>query len=130
LRRGGEKLIIEGVINYMDWTPDEKRLLFYTPPPLRWMTADVETRQLTEVALSHPEHGVSSLRYSPDGDWLTFTLRVEGTGFQLLISRVEGGQPMDHSRWLLIDEDQGWGLIGNRSRSFLMSSTSTTTRAN
>jgi Tol biopolymer transport system component len=93
VRRGGEKLIIEGVINYMDWTPDEKRLLFYTPPPLRWMTADVEMRQLTEVALSHPEHGVSNPRYSPDGDWLTFILRVEGTGFQLLISRVEGGHP-------------------------------------
>ena len=119
LRRGGETLIVEGTTSYMDWTPDEKRLLFYTPVPRRYKTAEVETGQQAEIQLSHPEYPVGNLRFSPDEGWLTFTLRVEPPRQQLFISRVEDGQPMDYSRWVLIGENEGilghpwWSPDGN-----------------
>jgi serine/threonine protein kinase len=119
LRRGVEQLVIEGMGHYMDWTPDERRLLFYTPPPLRWKTVDIETGELQDVSPEHPQYAAHSLRYSPDGQWLAFSLLVDpGRLRSLFIARAEDGKPVDHKQWIQVtdgfwDYHSWWSPDGN-----------------
>jgi Tol biopolymer transport system component len=102
LRRGREERIIAGAGHYLDWTPDEKRLFYYTPYPGRFRTADVQTLKQSELGLSHPEYTIDSPRFSPDGNWLA--LQLGQPSGHLFISRVEDGELVDHDHWIQLPE--------------------------
>ena len=111
------KLLVEGVGHMFSWMPDGKRILYYTPPPLRWKTVDAETGGQANVDLTHPDYQPSTLRFSPDGEWLAFTLAVQPE-WPLFISRIEQGQPTAHDEWIQITKDWAaaypwWSPDGN-----------------
>lgn len=111
------KLLVEGVGNMFDWTPDGKRILYYTPPPLRFKTVDAETGEQADVDLTHPEYHPSTLRYSPDGEWLAFNLSIQPE-WPILISRIELGQPAGYDEWIPVYKDSvnshpWWSPDGN-----------------
>ena len=101
-----DRRLVEGVGNMRDWTPDGKKILYYTPPPLLWKTVNVETGEQAEIDLKHPESSLFTLRFSPDGNWLSFnrpsrTLR----GWPLFIARLENGRPPEHDEWIPITKE-------------------------
>ena len=87
----------------MGWTPDGKSLLYYTPsdPKLIFRLVDVDTGEIRDVGLEHPEHRHGSLRYSPQGDWLSFMLFPDESSRErrIYVARVENGRPVEHSQW-------------------------------
>ena len=100
-----EKRVLEGISSLMGWMPGGKKVLYYTPSPnLVFRVVDVDTGQVSDVGLEHPEYPHGSLRYSPRGDWLTFMLFPgESSGeSRIYVARVENRQPVDHSQWIEI----------------------------
>ena len=98
-----EKRVLEGISSLLGWMPDGKRILYYTPSPnLVFRLVDVDTGQVSDVGLEHPEYRYGSLRYSPRGDWLAFQLYPgESSGeSRIYVARMEDGQPVDYSRWI------------------------------
>ncbi len=97
------KLLVEGVGSMFDWMPGGKRILYYTPSPIRFKTVDAETAEQADVDLTHPEYYPETLRFSPDGEWLAFNLAIQPER-PLFISRIEQGQPTAHDEWIQITE--------------------------
>ena len=111
------KLLVEGVGSMFDWMPDGKRILYYTPPPIQFKTVSAETGEQADVDLKHPEHQPGTTRFSPDGEWLAFTLAVQPER-PLFISRIEQGQPSAHDEWIPITKESAvshpwWSPDGN-----------------
>ncbi len=111
------KRLVEGVGSVFDWMPGGKRILYYTPPPIRWKTVDAETGDQADVDLTHPEYQPAALRFSPDDEWLAFTLAVQPE-WLLFISHIEQGQPTAHDGWIQITKDSvasrsWWSPDGN-----------------
>jgi serine/threonine protein kinase len=117
LVRRRTKLLVEGVGSMFDWMPGGKRILYYTPPPLRYKTVDAETGEQVDVDLTHPDYRPLKLRFSPDGEWLAFNLSVQPE-WPLFISHIEQGQPTAHDEWIPITKDSvtsqpWWSPDGN-----------------
>ena len=116
-----EKRVLEGISSLLGWMPDGKRILYYTPSPnLVFRLVDVDTGQVSDVGLEHPEYRYGSLRYSPRGDWLAFQLYPgESSGeSRIYVARMEDGQPVDYSRWIETtsgghDSHPWWAPDGN-----------------
>ncbi len=87
--RSSEQLLLEDIGSHMDWTPDGKKILFYTNSPIRWKTVDVETGQQQDLGLQHSQHPVHSLQFSPDQNWVSFKLRSPAS--PVFVSRLIGG---------------------------------------
>jgi len=61
------------------WSPDGTRILFTAPGEpggaqihVRWMDAEGATSQITRL-----QNGPDNVRWSPDGNWIAFTSRVD-----------------------------------------------------
>ena len=118
LGRGSEQLLLEDVGSHMDWTPDGKKILFYTNSPIRWKTVDVETGQQQDLGLQHSQHPVHSVRFSPDQNWVSFKLRSPAS--PVFVSRLIGGVAQDQDQWVSIADSLGlsagkswWSPDGN-----------------
>jgi len=111
--------LAEGVASMLDWTPDGKKVLYYTPPPLRIRTVDAETGEQAEVELKHPDSSLYTPRFSPDGNWISFNRPVRPLDTWLIfIARIENGQPTPHEKWIQITQDSiashpWWSPDGN-----------------
>ena len=105
--RSGEELLLEDVGSHMDWTPDGKKILFYTNAPIRWKTVDVETGQQQDLGLQHSQHPVHSVRFSPDQNWVSFKLQSPTN--PVFISRLIGGAAQDEGKWVSIADSLGRG---------------------
>ncbi len=117
-----EKRVFEGAFaNLMGWVPDGRKVLYYTPSPdLVFRLVNVDTGEVSDVGLEHPEYRCVAFRYSPRGDWLAFSLIPgEASGeTRIYVARIEGGQAVDHSQWIEItsggdDRHPWWSPDGN-----------------
>ena len=118
LGRGTEQLLLEDIGSHMDWTPDGKKILFYTTSPIRWKTFDVETGQQQDLGLQHSQYPVYSVRFSPNQDWVSFELR--SPALPVFISRLIGGAAQEQGQWVPIGDSPGvwsghtwWSPDGN-----------------
>ena len=113
--RSGEELLLEDAGGHMDWTPDGKKILFYTTSPIRWKTLDVETGQQQDLGLQHSQYPVHSVRFSPDQNWVSF----RPVGSTVHVARMIGGAAQDQDQWISIGDsplDRGhswWSPDGN-----------------
>ena len=102
VRRRARRLV-ESVGNMFDWMHAGKRILYYTPLPLHFRTVDSETGEQADVDLTHPEYQPSTLRYSPDGEWLAFNLAIQPE-WPILVSRIEQGQLAGYDEWIAVNK--------------------------
>ena len=114
-----ETRLVEDMGNMFDWMPDGERILYYTPPPLRWKTANVETGEQVEIELKHPESAPHTLRFSPNGDLIAFNLPTKTSGEWLIfVARLRNGRPTEYDEWIQITENSfagypWWSPDGN-----------------
>jgi dipeptidyl aminopeptidase/acylaminoacyl peptidase len=106
LGRGTERLLLEDIGSHMDWTPDGKKILYYTNSPIRWKTVDVETGEQRDLGLEHSQYPVYTVRLSPDQNWVSFKLQG-APGTPLFVSRLVAGIAQKESQWIPLGE--GWG---------------------
>jgi Tol biopolymer transport system component len=108
LGRGTERLLLENIGLHMDWTPDGKKILYYTTSPIRWKTVDVETGEQRDLGLEHSQYPVHSVRLSPDQNWVSFKLQG-APGIPIFLSRLVGGVAQDESQWIPLGTTDGGG---------------------
>ena len=111
LSRGTERLLIEDAGALMDWTPDGKKILYYTTSPIRWKTADIASGRQQDLGLEHSQHPVHSVRFSPDQNWLSFKLQAPGA--PLFVSSLKDGRAQDESRWIALGNASGGSASGH-----------------
>ena len=100
LGQGGEELLLEDIGSHMDWTPDGKKILFYTTAPPRWKTLDVDTGQQRDLGVEHPQYSPASVRFSPDQNWISFSILAG----PLYVSRMIGGAAEDQDQWIAVGD--------------------------
>ena len=84
----------------MDWSPDGKRIVYWSGSPIRWWTVDVSTREKLEI-MPQIDHDIHNVQYSPDGDWVAFDVPAEQAVF---VTAMKGGVGSGRSAWIRVGE--------------------------
>ena len=104
LGRGSERPLLEDVGSHMDFTPDGRKILFYTNSPIRWKTLDITTGEQEDLGLQHSQDPVHSVRFSPDQNWVSF--KLQNPSNPVFISRLIGGAAQDQDHWVAIGDSR------------------------
>ena len=119
LASGTEKQLLQEIGNVFYWLPDGKKILYYSLPPRRWLTFDVETGESTDLGIGHSQYPVGALKFSADQRWVSFKLKIGQDRLgPLFVAPVEGDTVADESRWVQItdkyyDGQSWWSPDGN-----------------
>ena len=119
LATGTEQRLLEGIGALYSWLPGGKEILYYSPPPIRWSTIDVETGETAQLAVRHSKYPVHSLRFSPGGDWISLKLMIDPLRLgPLFVAPVDSGMIADEKQWIQItdkyrDGRTWWSPDGN-----------------
>src|SRR5262249_47042906 len=92
----------------LDWSPDGRRLLYYSGNPTYYSTIDIVTRQRVE-AIRHARYNIHRARFSPDGNWLAFhvPILVEEGGSPIFIAPLRHGVTGGESEWIRVTDGTG-----------------------
>jgi len=102
---GVPEKLCEGCLRATDWSPDEKSLLTFGGNPYEIRRLDLASRQETAI-LKHPAYQLLYGRFSPDGRWVSFTVRVAPTRARIAIAPLGGPTPVPESAWITIADAQ------------------------
>jgi Tol biopolymer transport system component len=95
------EMVCEGCTRPTEWSSDEKALLTYGGVPFQVDLLDLATHRQTPL-LRHPTYGLLYGHFSPDGRWISFTVRTASTRARLAIAPFEGPRPIPESAWITI----------------------------
>jgi Tol biopolymer transport system component len=101
-----------------DWSPDNRRLLYW-PQNRKWIgLLDVQSRQ-TATILAHDPYTLLRASFSPDGRWIVFNADISSDRQQVFVALMRGMTPIDRASWIAVTkaEDRGhiarWSPDGN-----------------
>ncbi len=83
------------------WTPDQKKVLIFAGNPFAIALVDPATGERTPL-VSHKSYNVLSGRFSPDGRWISFTVRLKANRSMIAIAPLDGLKPIPESAWIEI----------------------------
>ena len=115
-RPGTPELLCEDCGHPMDWSPDEKKIIYWIEGPLRWRLLDTATRH--QADLFPPFDGeVHNVQFSPDGNWLSFNMPADET---MYIAAFRNGVAAARSEWIQVGNgDHPWWSADGRTLYFL-----------
>jgi Tol biopolymer transport system component/DNA-binding winged helix-turn-helix (wHTH) protein len=121
---GPSERICDGCLRATDWSRDEKRVLIFGGNPYQIDTLDVASHQQTPI-LKHPNHSLLYGRFSPDGRWVSFTVRIQPGQARIVIAPANELKPIPESAWITIAEstDGDWANWSPDGRTIYFSST-------
>ena len=93
------------------WAPDSKRIIFRAGRPIRFSTLDVKSG-MQSVIVSHPDHDIGGVAYSPDGRWLLFNYAAADQDTTFFISSAHEGKAGPEREWVSINDQHP----GNKAR--------------
>ncbi len=97
------------------WTPDGKRIVYWTGKPIRFALLDPETRRSTDL-VAHPTYDIHGAELSPDQRWVAFNTPT-GKLKPLWIASYREGKAAEEKDWILVSEDLDerpwWSPDGN-----------------
>jgi Tol biopolymer transport system component len=117
LPRGGTpEPACDGCFRATGWSRDESSLLFFSGDPYEIGLFNLNTRRVTPL-LKHPQHQLLYARYSPDGKWISFTVRTALHKAWIAAAPASPPWPVAESKWVRIaeagDEDRAnWSPDG------------------
>jgi eukaryotic-like serine/threonine-protein kinase len=92
----------------LGWSPDGRRILYYSGEPVGYSTIDIVTRQRVDV-IRHPKYNIHMARFSPDGNWLAFhvpTVADEGRS-SIFIAPLRNGVTASEGEWIQMTDGTG-----------------------
>ena len=96
---GTPETICEGCLRSTDWSPDEKSVLVFGGNPYRVDKLDLASHQRSPL-LRHPTYHLLYARFSPDGGWVSFTIRSEQNRGRIAIAPLIGQKPIPQESWV------------------------------
>ena len=84
----------------MDWSPDGKRIVYWSGSPIRWWTVEVATHEKLEI-MPQIDHDIHNVQYSPDGGWVAFDVPAEQTVF---VAALKSGVASGRGEWIRVGE--------------------------
>lgn len=115
---GTPEMVCHNCLQPGDWSPDESELLVTEGSPYR-ITAIHKASRKRRVLIQRTDFSAIYRRYSPDGRWLSFTLRRTNNHASIMIAPLEsGGRPIAEQAWIEISGEQpedraNWSPDGN-----------------
>jgi Tol biopolymer transport system component len=84
-----------------DWSPDNRRLLYWSADQHQVGLLDVDLRQKS-IVLSHPDHAILRAQFSPDGRWIAFLMVAPTIQEQVFAAPVEGMAAIAPAKWIAV----------------------------
>jgi Tol biopolymer transport system component len=103
---GVPEKVCEGCLRATDWSPDESKLLVYGGDPFQIEALALKTHLRTPL-LKHATHSLLYGRYSPDGNWVSFTERLQPSRGRIAVAPVDAQDPTPETAWIPISEESG-----------------------
>ncbi len=100
---GRPEKVCEGCLRATDWSRDNKTLLVFGGAPYQISTLDLGSYTLTRI-LQHPTYNLLYARFSPDNQWVSFTVRTQPNHARLMIAPLDGPHPLPESSWIQVAE--------------------------
>lgn len=101
---GVPERVCDGCLRATDWSRDGKTILVFAGDPYQIDVLDVASHQRTAI-LKHPNYNLLYGRFSPDGLWVSFTVRTQPDRARIAIARLDGPMPVPESAWTTIAEE-------------------------
>jgi Tol biopolymer transport system component len=95
------EMVCEGCTRPTDWSSDDRALLTYGGVPFQVDFLDLAIRRHTPL-LKHPTYGLLYGHFSPDGRWISFTVRTASNRAHIAIAPFEGPRPIPETAWITI----------------------------
>ena len=116
---GGEStLLAEGDLSLAiyAWTPDGRKIVYWTGKPIRFALLDPVTRQTTEL-MAHAKYDIYGAEMSPDQGWIAFDTTLSRHEKPLWIAALRGGKIAEEQDWIRVSSDGDnrpwWSSDGN-----------------
>jgi Tol biopolymer transport system component len=93
--------VCEDCLRATDWSLDEKSLLVFRGNPYGVDMLDLASHQRTAL-LRHPTCHVLYARFSPDSQWVSFTIRTEQNRGRIAIAHLVGRKPIPPEFWVQV----------------------------
>jgi Tol biopolymer transport system component len=105
--RSPERLC-DGCRRPTDWSRDENSLLIFTEKPRKGSTYQIKLFNLPShqqtTLLSHEKYSLLYGRFSPDGRWISFTIRTRPDLAKIAIAPFHGAEEIPEQAWITIAE--------------------------
>jgi Tol biopolymer transport system component len=93
--------VCEDCLRATDWSLDEKSILVFGGNPYGVDMLDLTMHQRSPL-LRHPTHHLLYARFSPDGKWVSFTIRTEQNRGRIAIAPLVGQKPVPQESWIQV----------------------------
>jgi Tol biopolymer transport system component len=98
---GTPERVCDGCLRATDWSRDESTLLVFVGSPYQIDSLDLASRLRTPL-VKDPDNAVLYGRLSPDGRWLSFTVRVGPGVGRIVVAPTDGPRPVPVTAWTTI----------------------------
>jgi Tol biopolymer transport system component len=98
--------VCEGCFRATDWSPDDEALLLCTGSPYHVERLQLRSRR-RDVLLSDPNHHLMYGKYSPDGQWVSFTRRLDEGRGQITIAPINRPNAAAEAEWIVVASASG-----------------------
>jgi Tol biopolymer transport system component/DNA-binding winged helix-turn-helix (wHTH) protein len=97
------ELVCDDCLRATDWTRDEETLLVFSNSPYQINLLDIASRQESPL-LRRAGKSLLYGRFSPDEQWVSFTMRLQPDRSWIMIAPLQGPRPVSEDRWIKIAE--------------------------
>jgi len=84
-----------------DWSSDDQKLLTFSGDPYHVSVLDLAS-QRSAVLFDRPPYGLLYARFSPDNQWVSFTVRTEPGAARIVIAPYRQGKGSKEADWITI----------------------------
>jgi Tol biopolymer transport system component len=100
---GAPEKLCDGCLRATSWARDENTVLIFGGDPYQISVLDLASHRQTPI-LKHPLYSLLFGVLSPDGRWVSFTVRTGPNRARIAIAPMEGPKPIPESSWITIAE--------------------------
>jgi Tol biopolymer transport system component len=98
---GTPQKVCENCLRATDWSQDDRKLLTFGGNPYAISVLDLASQQLTTL-FDRPPYSLLYARFSPDNEWVSFTVRTSPGSARIVIAPYRNGRGSQEADWITI----------------------------
>ncbi len=93
--------VCDDCLRATDWSNDDQKLLTFGGNPYRVSVLDLDSQQSTTL-FDRPPYALLYARFSPDNQWVSFTVRTAPDSARIVIAPYRNGKGSKEADWITI----------------------------